>query len=396
MISWLCGRMSAGKRRRWRAGSRSQPELICGVSELVNQVSKTGGHGIDGQDSRLGDHRPRVVRAAVAVERVPDGDRRSEEALAADAPVHLQVLGPVAVAQPHEVRVPRDLVAFGEQRVLLVEQAHEPLPGRDELERPVALLVVLDRVLDGLGLAAERPGLAQQLDDRLARRDDRLPGDVVIAAARGCGVVALPARAAEGDRDEAAVAPEDLAERQLVLAPPLHVGRVAEGAHHEDAGALLGIDQRAREDRDGDVEERRHGALAEEVAVAGVGRMRRHADARGQQLGPRGGDDEALLAPLDAEGEAVERAVRRAVLDLGLRDRGLEVDVPHGGRLEAVDVALRVEVAEGELCQVPAARVDGRVLLAPVDREADPPPEGLEGLLVLARDAQTEVDEVPA
>src|SRR3989441_8238300 len=154
------------------------------------------------------------------------------------------------------------------------------------------------------------------------------------------GVAALPARAAEGDRDQAPVAPEDLAERQLVLAPPLDVGRVAEGAHHEDAGALLGIDQRAREDRDGDVEERRHGALAEEVAVAGVGRMSRHADARGQQLGPRGGDDEALLAPLDAEGEAVERAPRRAGLPPGLRHRGLEVDVPHRGRLEAVDVPL--------------------------------------------------------
>src|SRR5437762_671693 len=68
-----------------------------------------------------------------------------------------------------------------------------------------------------------------------------------------------------------------------------------------DALPIFGIDQRAREDRDGDVEERGHGALAEEVAVAGVGRMRRHADARGQQLGPRGGDDEALLAPLDTE-----------------------------------------------------------------------------------------------
>jgi len=63
---------------------------------------------------------------------------------------------------------------------------------------------------------------------------------VGVGAARGRGVVALPARAAEGDRDQAAVAPEDLAERQLVLAPPLHVGRIAEGAHHEDAGALLG------------------------------------------------------------------------------------------------------------------------------------------------------------
>src|SRR2546422_4654122 len=136
------------------------------------------------QDARLGDDRPRVVRAAVAVERVPDGDRRSEEALAADAPVNLEVLGPVAVAQPHEVRVPLDVVALGEERILLVEQAHEPLAGRDELERPVALLVVLDRVLDGLGLTAERGlaahrrprGIAQQLDDRLARGGDRLAG----------------------------------------------------------------------------------------------------------------------------------------------------------------------------------------------------------------------------
>src|SRR2546422_9764346 len=189
------------------------------------------------QDARLGDDRPRVVRAAVAVERVPDGDRRSEEALAADAPVHLEVLGPVAVAQPHEVRVPRDLVAFGEQRVLLVEHAHEPLPGRDELERPVALLVVLDRVLVGLGLAAERPGIAQQLDDRLPRRDDRLAGEVRVVPARGRGVAALPARAAESDRDQAPVAPEDLAGRQLVLAPPLDVGRGAAGAHPQDARA---------------------------------------------------------------------------------------------------------------------------------------------------------------
>ncbi len=40
MISWLCGRMSAGKRRRWRAGSRSQPEPICGVSELIAAASE--------------------------------------------------------------------------------------------------------------------------------------------------------------------------------------------------------------------------------------------------------------------------------------------------------------------------------------------------------------------
>src|SRR5207247_2359902 len=114
MISWLCGRMSAGKGRRWRAGSGSQPELICGVSELAERVATAAG---------------------------------------------------------------------------------------SRGERPVALLVELARVLDGLGLAAQRPGIAQELDDRLAGSHDRFAGEVAVGVVRGCGVAALPARAAEGHRD---------------------------------------------------------------------------------------------------------------------------------------------------------------------------------------------------
>src|SRR5206468_3858745 len=110
---------------------------------------------------------------------------------------------------------------------------------------------------------------------------------------------------------------------------------------------------------------------------------------------PRGRDHERLLAPLDTEGQMMERAVDLPVLGLRLRDRGLEVDVPHRRGLDAVDVALLVEVAEAQLRQVAAARVDGRVLLCPVDRETDPPPEGLERLLVLTRDLEAELDEVP-
>ena len=81
------------------------------------------------------------------------GNRHAEVALAADAPVDVQVLGPVPVAQAHEVGMPAHLVARREQLGLLVEQPHEPLPRRDELERPVALLVELDGVLDRLRLA---------------------------------------------------------------------------------------------------------------------------------------------------------------------------------------------------------------------------------------------------
>jgi hypothetical protein len=40
MMSWPCGRRSAGNSAACRFASSTQRELICGVSELVNQVSK--------------------------------------------------------------------------------------------------------------------------------------------------------------------------------------------------------------------------------------------------------------------------------------------------------------------------------------------------------------------
>src|SRR5581483_751278 len=60
------------------------------------------------------------------------------------------------------------------------------------------------------------------------------------------------------------------------------------------------------------------------------------------------------------------------------------------------DVPFLEEIAEARLREPAAAGVDRRVLLPPIDREPDPPPEGLERLLVLARDLETELDEVPA
>src|SRR6185312_3713935 len=98
--------------------------------------------------------------------------------LPADAPVELEVLGPVLVPRPHELRMPLDLVAGVQQLALAVQDPHEPLPGGDELQGPVALLVELDRMLDRLGLTLQRrppvPGrrprrIAELLDDRLLR-----------------------------------------------------------------------------------------------------------------------------------------------------------------------------------------------------------------------------------
>src|SRR5581483_9065507 len=220
--------------RRERAGEPGVEDVLLAdeaarapALRLVEAGRRVGGR-IDGERVRVGDDRTRVVRAPARVERIPDRDRHAEVALAAHAPVDVQVLGPVAVAEPHEVGVPADLVALREERLLLLEEADEPLPRRDELERAVALLVELDRVLDRHRLAAERGlgaggrarRLTQQLGDAPARLGDRLPRELGVEAVRGLGVEALPALGPEADGNEPAVAADDLAEPELLVAPP--------------------------------------------------------------------------------------------------------------------------------------------------------------------------------
>ena len=263
-------------------------------------VGSTGSARLVGQDRLL------VVASPLGVERVPHRDRHAEVALPADAPVLVQVARPVLVAVLHVARVPRDARALREQRLLVRQQAHEPLARRHQLERAIALLVVLDHVLDRARLAVQRRAAAPSRC-RPARAAARrcavraclsfLPGELGVGAVGGVGVAALPALAAELDRREPPVALHDLAQRQPLLAPPLDVGGVAEGADHQDAGALLGVDLLGREDRHRHAEERRQRALAEERVVARVVRVRGDADAGRQQLGARGRDREARRRP---------------------------------------------------------------------------------------------------
>ena len=144
------------------------------------------------------------------------------------------------------------------------------------------------------------------------------------------------------------------------------------------------------------MEQRRHGAPADEVRKPRVVGMRGDADARGQQLRPRGGDDERFIAAGDAEADLVERAFHRPVLDLRLRHRGAEVHVPHGRRLERVDLALLQQVEEALLRDAAAMVGDRRVFEAPVDRQAEPLEQRLERLLVLAGQFEAQLDEVRA
>src|SRR6266550_2500973 len=111
----------------------------------------------------------RVIDAAVCAYRIPDGERHSEEPLPAGAPVADETVHPVLVAVAHVLRMPAQFAPAREQRVAELDGLDEPLAARDDLERPVALLVELHRVRDGPRLADQLAGLPELLHDHRAR-----------------------------------------------------------------------------------------------------------------------------------------------------------------------------------------------------------------------------------
>src|SRR5262249_10694860 len=114
-------------------------------------VSRCGRlHRVDRQ--HLGRRQNRIIPVGLTklVQPVPQRKSDSKVSLPADAPVELQVLGPVAISHPHKVRVPLDAVAHVDQPRFLVHQSHKPLTRRYEFQRPLALLVELYRMLNWL------------------------------------------------------------------------------------------------------------------------------------------------------------------------------------------------------------------------------------------------------
>ena len=72
-----------------------------------------------------------------------------------------------------------------------------------------------------------------------------------------------------------------------IAPPPINIRLVAEGADHQNAGALLRIGLVASEDRYLREESGCNGVLAEQTLISLVVRVRRHADACGNQLRSR-------------------------------------------------------------------------------------------------------------
>ncbi len=228
-----------------------------------------------------------MQRLSLVVEAVPDREGHPEEPLAADQPVALQPTHPVLVAVPHEVGHPGHLPAALDerltQRLVAAPVADVPLPAGDDLERLVALLVEVDHPGGRCGLAVEVPGGSQSVDHCRASREGGLPSQLRV---RRCGsLVGQPlGRLAE----QPAVPADHGAGRQVQLAPPGHVGQVAEGAAHRDAGALVRLGQVVGHHRHLHAEQRGAHRRTEERLVALVVRVGDQCHARRDQLGAGG------------------------------------------------------------------------------------------------------------
>src|SRR5690348_13661966 len=110
-----------------------------------------------------------VVDPSIRSDRVPHRERHAEEALPAHAPVTVQPVRPVLVARLHVWRMPPELASALEQRLAELDRLDEPLSAGHDFERPVALLVELDRVRDRPRLADEVAGGPELLDDLRTR-----------------------------------------------------------------------------------------------------------------------------------------------------------------------------------------------------------------------------------
>ena len=192
--------------------------------------------------------------------------------------------------------------------------------------------------------------------------------------------------------DDSPVSPDNRARRQGKLAPPDHVGQVAERADHRDAGAFVGLGERMRVDSDLDIEQRRADGLAEERCVTSIVRVGDKPDARRNQLGSRRLDDDVAVRTV--ERHRVVRTWSLAVFKFSLCDCSAEVDVPQGRCFLRVSLAPCEVVKERTLRCATSVLRNRRVEQRPIDGQTEAAEEIFEDLLVLSGQFVTQLDEV--
>ena len=149
-----------------------------------------------------------------------------------------------------------------------------------------------------------------------------------------------------------------------------------------------------RPDRHAHAEERRDDITAEERLVSRIVRMRDQRDARRDQLRARGFDFQEPSALGLREPDAMIGAGLLAILELRLRDRRPEVDVPQGRRLELIRQVPLQQAQKRQLRDALRPPIDGRVGHRPVHRQPEGPPQMLEDFFVLRGQPRAQLDEV--
>ena len=339
-----------------------------------------------------------VVYRAVRPQRVPQRNRHTEEPLPAEQPVGVQPVHPVLIPHAHRARMP---FQFAPALQELFPQVHVeaavlqvPLSARDDLQRTVALLIEAHRVRDRLRLGVKLAGLLQKFGHSPLRLVDAQARQLVVVLLRLLRIARLPSLRAPLHGRKPPVTVHDTPRRKLHLPPPHHVRRVAKGAHHRRAGTLLRIRRLVRHHGHLHPKQGRGQALAKELLIPFVVRVRHHRHTRRKQLRPRrlDGNDASLVT----EVQPVVCRVLVAVLDLRLGHRRLERPVPQRRRLSLVRLPAS-QIVEEEPLRNPLHRlVNRRIGQRPVHRQAQIPPEVLERLLVFLREAVAQFDKVPA
>ncbi len=247
---------------------------------------------------------------------------------------------------------------------------------------------------DGPGLADDRSRGDQLLDDPGPGLGDRAPDQLAVVGGGRRRVLGRPALGAPLHREQGSVTTDDRPGGEGELAPPEHVGRVAEGADHGDPRALLRVCQLVGQHRHPDPEQGGGDVGAEQGAEAVVVGVGDQGHAGGQQLGPGGLDLHVPRRAGTREAQPMVGAGALAVLELGLADRGPEVDVPEGRGVRCTTWPRRASRRNAALGDPPGALGDGRVGVRPVDGEPERAPQLLEDLLVLRGELLAERDEV--
>src|SRR5690606_24107001 len=144
------------------------------------------------------------------------------------------------------------------------------------------------------------------------------------------------------------------------------------------------------------VEEGSAHGLAEVRLEALVVGVRHESDAGGEEFWARGLDVDVTRAIGLVEREAVVRGLLLAVLELCLRDRRAEVDIPERGGQSLVSLAALMVADEPELALADGLVGDRAVGLRPVDAEAELTEDVFELLLVFDGELLAQFDEVAA